>query len=84
MALSVMSRTSFFIGYLAVFLPVVLGGCYLLQLAWPHMGHYQWILLGWKLLEQQGVDPFQVDYLLALPAGYPPCPIGEIRWGFCS
>lgn len=64
-----MARSAFYAGYLAVFLPVVIGGCYLLQILWPHLGPYQWVLIGWKLLEQQGVNPFQLDYVLALPIG---------------
>jgi hypothetical protein len=59
----------FFAGYLTIFTLIAGGGAYLLQLAWPHLGQWQWVLIGWKLTELAGINPFTLTYALLPPLG---------------
>lgn len=59
----------FLAGYLAVYALIAGGGAYLLQLAWPYLGQWQWVLIGWKLTELAGINPFVMTYILLPPLG---------------
>jgi hypothetical protein len=56
------------IGYNSVTLAVAGGGTLLLHWLWPHLGQAQWILLGWKLMEVAGWDPFAITLAGIVPA----------------